>query len=52
MIEADLPDECALSSDALGSIKSAVPTSASKRKRESDIADAIRDSSNSQEGQN
>ncbi len=46
MIEADLPDECALSSDALGSITSAVPTSASKWKCESDIADVIRDFSN------
>ncbi len=49
MVEADLPQECSLSSDMLGDTKSAIKCSpASKRKRGGDdIADVIRDFLNS-----
>lgn len=46
MVEADLPDECALSSDVPCDIKSIAHSSASKRKRGNEIADAIRDFGN------
>ncbi len=49
MVEADLPQECSLSSDMLGDTKSAIKClPASKRKQGGDgIADAIRDFPNS-----
>ncbi len=42
MIEVDLPEECVLSSEAQGDIKSFGTSTASNRKRGSDIADFIR----------